>query len=579
MRSAALALWFGGLFAASSLAWGAAPARAGSYTVWSCRGPGGAPISTAAWRIQRADAAASDLTVADECASGGPLRIEATAGGAISDHQPAVEALFEAPPGTSIPSFKIWRYAAANDGPDTPAGDTDYAASLREWPSEIAGGEGFVNECVLGHERRCTFGTPDEPFAESNLVTEHTWTVETSGQGIPPLEKLGVWVSCLRLGCEPPAAGEGPAAVFDLFGSAITIEDDHPPAIERLEGSLTEAAPLSGTGHLLITAGDVGGGIAAFEFSVDGGAAQRVSPANGRGGCEEPFGEEQPCPREATRDIAVDTASLAPGVHTVSGTVIDAAGNSTPFGPVSFTVAAPHVDAPSPGGTAAGGVAAASAEGSRPDNGTPAVESPRLQLREVAGAHSGGKAGRLHGTLTTPSGEPIMGARLWVEITELGGGKRVRKRLIRTDEDGRFELSVGGAGAHTVVVSYAPMVGGPASRSADAVVTTPLTLSMKSRPRAVRNGQTVRFLGRLRGAGEAARGANVEIQAVAGGRWTTIDTVSADRRGNFVWAHRFRYVERDALFSFRAVVPGTPGWPWHTVRSKRIELPIEGSRR
>ena len=44
--------------------------------------------------------------------------------------------------------------------------------------------------------------------------------------------------------------------------------------------------------------------------------------------------------------------------------------------------------------------------------------------------------------------------------------------------------------------------------------------------------------------------------------------------GTFAWTHRFRYVERDALFSFRAVIPKTPGWPWPTVRSPRIKVPI-----
>ena len=107
-------------------------------------------------------------------------------------------------------------------------------------------------------------------------------------------------------------------------------------------------------------------------------------------------------------------------------------------------------------------------------------------------------------------------------------------------------------------------------------MTTKLALRLTPRPRKLRAGQTVRFLGQLRGAGKAARGAVVAIQAIAGGRWTTVDTVVADAHGNFSWSHRFRYVERDALFSFRAVVPRTPGWPWPTVRSHRIQLPIEG---
>ncbi|HVV91612.1 MAG TPA: hypothetical protein VHB53_14050, partial [Solirubrobacterales bacterium] len=358
---------------------------------------------------------------------------------------------------------------------------------------------------------------------------------------------------------------------FELFRSAITIEDDAAPTVERLQGPVTEAAPVSGVAHLFVTAADVGGGVAAFEFSVDGGASRRTDV--GGAACEEPFSLPRPCPAEATRDIAIDTTRLDPGVHTVSGAVIDAAGNSTAFGPVSFTVAAP-ADA-----DGKHGVDAASAEGGHPNNGSPASEAPRLRLRQAGRPHAAGRSGRLRGTLTTPAGEPIAGAQLSVEITELGRGRRARTRVIRTDANGHFAIKVGGGGARTVVVSYAPTIGGPASRSVSTTVTTPLSLRMTPRPRRVRAGQTVRFRGRLGGAGAAARGANVEIQAIADGRWTTIDTVTVGSHGGFSWAHRFRYVERDALFSFRAVVPRTPGWPWPTVRSRRVELPIEGAVR
>ncbi|HTT93588.1 MAG TPA: carboxypeptidase-like regulatory domain-containing protein [Solirubrobacterales bacterium] len=545
------------LLAASPLIWGVASARAGEYTVWSCRGPAGMPISAAAWRTQASYAASGDITITDDCASGGSLRIEATPPGPIADHQPQGEAIFEPPAGTAIAHFEVWRYVAATAD--------DYAASFQEW----AFGIGSSQECAAGHAPGCSFGTPEEPLDEDSRVEEHTWNFEASpGEGLPPFEKLGFWVSCVKVGCRP--APSSPSALFELARSAVTIEDDRPPTITRLEGPAAESAPVTGVAHLFVTATDVGGGIAALEFSVDGGASRRVAV----GGCEEPFSEPQPCPPKATQGIAIDTAGLAPGEHAVSGAALDAAGNATPFGPVSFTVAPPAVAAP---GQQA--VAAASAAGGRPDNGTPASEAARLRLHRAGRFHRAGEPGRLQGTLTTPDGVPIAEARLGVEITELGGGHRVRRRVIGTDADGHFALAVAGAGARTVVVSYAPTVGGPVSRRAEALVRTSLSLALKPRPRRVRAGQTVRFLGRLRGAGGAARGANVEIQAIAGGRWTTIDTVTVGRHGSFSWAHRFRYVERDALFSFRAVVPRTPGWPWPTVRSGRIELPIEGSSR
>lgn len=559
-----MSLWAGALLGGITLAWDVSPARAGEYTVWSCRGPSGLPISAAAWRMNISDATAEDMTAADQCASGGPLLLEATPREIIQNRNPTGEATFQPPAGTVIPHFRVWRYTAANDGPSTPPTTDDYAASLREWPVG-AGGEGFVSECGFQREDpSCAFGTPADPLAEANLVTEHTWTAEaTPGEGVPPLEKLGFWVGCVRSGCEP--AAEGPTAVFELFRAAVTIEDDHAPVIERLEGSLAEPAPVSGVANLTVTATDQGGGVAAFAFSVDGGAPQRVA-ATGPGSCEEPFSLPQPCPTTATRGISIDTAALTPGAHTVIGVVADAAGNATSFGPVAFTVAAP----------AAGGPTIV---GDQPNNGTPAVTKPRLRLSPPKGGGGKGGATRLRGSLTTPAGVPIAGARLSVEISELGSKGAGRTLTVHTDAHGRFALAVAGAGAHNVVVSYSPVLGGPVSRTAAAVVKAPISLRLSTEPRAPGERRTVHFHGRLRGAGEAARGATAEIQAIANGRWTTVETVTVGAGGTFAWTHRFRYVERDALFSFRAVIPKTPGWPWPTVRSPRIKVPIAAAAR
>lgn len=562
-RLLALGLCVGALLGGVALAWDAAQARAGEYTVWSCRGPDGAPISAAAWQMHISDATALDMTAVDHCPNGGALVLEATPREIIQNRNPTGEGIFQPPAGTLIPHFKIWRYAAANDGSSTPSTTDDYASSLREWPVE-AGGEGYVSECGFMREKpNCAFGTPADPLGEANLVTETTWTQEAEpGSGVPPLEKLGFWVSCVRSGCEPAAIP--PTAVFELYRSAVTIEDDHAPMVERLEGSLAEPAPVSGVANLTVTAADQGGGVAAFVFAVDGGAPQVVR-ASGTGSCEEPFFLPQPCPTTATRGISIDTAGLAPGPHTVAGAVADAAGNATPFGPVSFTVAAP----------AGGGTTIV---GGQPDNGTPAVKNPRLKLSPQRGSHGKGGPARLRGTLTTRSGVPIAGARLQVEVSELGSKRRKRARTVRTDAHGRFAFKVAGDGAHNIVVSYSPIVGGPVSRTAAALVKAPLSLRLatKARPAAER---TVHFHGRLRGAGEAARGATAEIQAIANGRWTTVETVTVGSGGTFDWTHRFRYVERAALFSFRAVIPKTPGWPWPTVRSPRIKVALEAASR
>ena len=557
-------LVLGALLVLFSLSWAASAAQAGQYTVWSCRGPAFEPISAEAWHVTISDAAASDLRAADECASGGPLLIEATPTEALFNRSPTGEAIFEPPAGTLITTFDLWRYAAANDNPSTPESTDDWGSAIRHWWVG-AGGEGFSFECAFfRHDPRCSYGSAEEPFSEANLVDEQSNIREP-----PPLEKLGFWVSCLRSGCEPAGLGEGPTAIFDLYRAAVTIEDDHAPTVGRLAGPLTEPVPVTGAANLVVTATDEGGGVASFEFGVDGGTPQRVAATTAIG-CEEPYSASQPCPSSATESFSVDTSGLAPGGHVIAGSAVDAAGNSTPFGPISFTVASPPAPAPP------------IVEGShadQPDNGTPAVQAPGLQLSRSHGRRQNGKAARLQGSLTTPEGVPIAGARLSVEITELGAARHTRSLEVITGGDGGFAFDVVGQGARSVVVSYSPIVGGPASRSVDTLVKAPLTLHLTTRPRRASNGQVVQFRGRLEGAGAAARGATAEIQAITDGHWATVENVTIRGDGTFAWSHRFRYIDRNALFSFRVVVPRTPGWPWPTVRSRRVKLPIAAAPR
>ena len=311
-----------------------APAHAGEYTVWSCRGPDGQPISTEAWRTQVNDAQAGDIEISDGCATGGSLGIEVTSAGIPANRKPRGEAVFRLPRGALISGFELWRYqfAAGN----FPGASFDYTAAVHE----VSGGTSVDWGCASGLSPpffNCTFeGTPSAPLDPSNRITQFS----------SPLEGLSVWAGCVSVGCEPPFSP--PAAEYRLFRSAVSIEDDGAPEVVKLEGSLAESAPIAdASGNLFVTADDTGGGVAAFEFSVDGGAPQRVAVAGGEGACEVPYSQADPCPRQATRGIVVPTASLAPGAHSVDGTVVDAAGNVTPFGPVAFTVA-PPVAPPSP---------------------------------------------------------------------------------------------------------------------------------------------------------------------------------------------------------------------------------------
>src|SRR5262245_5694798 len=98
---------FGGVIAIAAVL--PAPASAGTYDVWSCRGPDGAALSAGAWQ---AAAIVDGARVDDTCAAGGSLRLSLTV-----EHDPtAAGTLRLTPPaGTRIAGYELYR--ATDDGP------------------------------------------------------------------------------------------------------------------------------------------------------------------------------------------------------------------------------------------------------------------------------------------------------------------------------------------------------------------------------------------------------------------------------------------------------------------------------
>src|SRR6185436_7280552 len=117
-----------GLLAVGSLlaALGAASADAATYTVWSCRGPDGSPVSTEAWQPDGLGAG-----TADSCSTGGFLRARVDpATGVVS----AVHGYrFATPPGASIAAYRLYLFARTD--PSETSGD--YQAGLDVSPADV----------------------------------------------------------------------------------------------------------------------------------------------------------------------------------------------------------------------------------------------------------------------------------------------------------------------------------------------------------------------------------------------------------------------------------------------------------
>jgi hypothetical protein len=211
----------------------------------------------------------------------------------------------------------------------------------------------------------------------------------------------------------------------------------------------------------------------------------------------------------------------------------------------------------------------------------PAVVDPVIGLSSDAVWHKPGKTPVVGGRLTTQAGIPVVGATLQVELVRVATADETPTALpdVTTGSDGTFSVPVAGAGARRVTILFAPFPGGAVTSQTVIQVRSRLALTLKPRPKKVRIGHWVRFGGRLTGAGPSAKGLPVEVQAKMSGRWGTVGTVRAKANGNWVWSYRFRFVKRNALFSFRALVRDVPGWPWPTIKSPVRKVKIVMRRR
>ncbi len=219
IAAAALAL----LLAAPVAASAAEPA---TYSVYSCRGPEGEPISTRAWQ---ADAKAPG--VSDTCAEGGALTVEAAGYGLEPGLLPgpgiASGLRFAAPGGTVIAGYRIHLTAATGWAP--------------EWQLEAGLAVGSVvgvPPVTVGcPTANCTFGDDGDPLSEKNLVT---------AGGLPDAG-LVLAARCAVGGCDL-LEGSRVSARASIWRSIVDLEDPAPPVLGAITGSLAADGTDRGPG-------------------------------------------------------------------------------------------------------------------------------------------------------------------------------------------------------------------------------------------------------------------------------------------------------------------------------------------
>jgi hypothetical protein len=488
----------------------AAPAQAGTYTVYGCKKPDGTPAPAEGWTAS--DQASGNVTLtAGGCTGGGPMVAELAPNVAHTKGWYG-DLIFTAPSGLPIVGYVFYRaaYTAANG----PSGQR-YNYDAIEYPADGS---------AAAFPERCEGGPCSRPATAAPPLSEQSAFV----RGNVRLNRLAVRVSCFPDGvpdppqCHPVAQAPSSARIHR---AEVVLEDESDPEFTSPpSGTLFDTSrDLNGTVSASFAAKDSGSGVFQSVIEVDGRPIVTAPIDDNGGKCRKPFVARVPCKAGASTagTISLDTAILPDGPHNVRLLVQDATGtNEIAYGPISITTRN-------------------SVPGRGTPNGTNAADGALLEAawrgrssRELRSSF--GRTVRITGKLRNPAGQPIVGASLVILKTDLRlGASEEQLALVTTGADGAYGHRFKAGPGMSINVRYKAFAGDPGF-SAQQGLTLRVRASASFRaPRKIKRGRRLRFSGRLRGGPIPRTGKLVVLQARVGRRWEDSKTVRTNRAGRF----------------------------------------------
>lgn len=181
---------------------------------------------------------------------------------------------------------------------------------------------------------------------------------------------------------------------------------------------------------------------------------------------------------------------------------------------------------------------------------------------------------RVAGRLVAPDGDGVAGA----EVQVLDRNEATTEHpvdLVRTGADGRFEYETTADNSRTLRFLHAgsPLV---LPASAEVTVLVPAATTVRVSRRSVRNGDAVRFSGRLRGLPPPPGGKLVELQVRFPKGWQTFRTARTDAGGKWSARYRFMRTSGSVRYRFRAHLPHEAGYPFETGKSHVLGVDVRG---
>jgi hypothetical protein len=522
--------------AAAALAGPVATARAGTYTVLSCRDRASAPLALgdAAGGWAAGSTGGAGLDAVDRCTD--------PAHGFLA----TVSGVWPHPVGSAA----WWRFVAP-PGTVVEGADLEYSGYTRPFDGQSQG---------IVQLRGAQAGTLAGHYGEGALAPR--WA---SLRGLHD-----AWLQASAQ-CDGPAGNADCQAgtvhaTIEVLRSEVVLADSSPPSAGPAGGSAMSSAIWQGTETFAFAATDEGSGVRQAIVELDGAPALTRTIDDWDGRCVDTtagarvFTRPQPCPSAADALVVVDADALPKGEHDVALRVADAAGNVRTVYAARKTIGGP---------TAPAGAASATSERDSAPRALLVARWARTGRASLTARY--GVRSVIRGRLTDGAGAGLGGAR--IELRSAIDGRRgmaVDKGGARTRADGRFTLIVPrGVCSRTLVLRYR-------GRAAAAVAEARLRLTVRAgvalalAPRGAAGSHAIALAGRRGGRPLPRTRKLIELQARRRGRaWGTVRLLRAALDGRF----SARYTApRGARRELRAVVREAADYPYATGASRPIRV-------
>jgi hypothetical protein len=383
------------------------------------------------------------------------------------------------------------------------------------------------------------------------------------------------------------------SARFFVSASAITLVDRFAPTVQGVGGAAVTDGTWTESEPLTFSATDRGGGLYRVLVEADG-AVVKAIPAVADDRCVDRTGGRDfaypvSCPTQGAGSVSIDAADLPSGQHTVAVYLEDAAGNRTTLiAPSSRLIVNDHRAV---GYYANGMFFNPRFATPRTANGDGAVSGATLSaafVRQVGkgrSRHSVRRAMRevrfsqsptVRGTLSAPSGEPIANATVFIGQQPEGQQWRL-DGAVRTDSAGDFVYRPAARHPNRLLRAvYFPFSDSHENASSDPLelrVRAGMTLHVSRR--SLRNGQRLVFTGRVLGALPAA-GIAVTLQAKVGRHYRSFRQLraSSGTGGRIRTAYRFERTTGPVRYRFRLKVVRQAGLPFQSGASPVVAVSV-----